>query len=243
MVRVKRTFRKKRRSKSKLVKKVMQIERRIGKPELKQFAWNYTGVAPISITTGNKFILNWNRGIPVTTALASAVDTTTPFVIGTGPYQRLGSSVMIHKAEFNINLGMNAAASNDLGVRLIIFIDKSPEGNTFSLSDILYDTGSGLGVMSPHKHATKREFRILHDKVYQCVQSGNATGGSTRSKYVHWKHTFKTPIEANYYPNNTTGTESTEAGIQEGALCAVIVCDVANGEASEIYSSILFTDA
>lgn len=211
--------------------------------EHKQFAWQFTGFAPMSTGVGNKFVLNWNRGLPNTTVVGTAVDTVTPFVLGSGPYQRIGAEINILKAEFRCDIQQNASAVAGMVVRVIFLVDKSPENVTFQSADLLYDVGATLAVYSPFKEATRHEFTILSDRLYVLKQAGPAVGGSVIPVQVKWSHTFKRPLKVKYYPSSVTGAEGSEGGIQLGGLCCVMYADVANGASSNIYSNIIYTDA
>lgn len=144
---------------------------------------------------------------------------------GTGPSQRVGTSIKPHKLHVNIKMAINSSATHT-SIRAILFIDKESNGSTPVIADIL---GGSATIMSNYNHQEASRFITLKDKTFNLSSQGR------NEAYFKIYKQF-TNIHIHY-----DGSTATVTDIQDNAFWLFFVSDEAtntptvNFEAQFIY--------
>ncbi len=114
---------------------------------------------------------------------------------GSGFEQRVGDAETAMSIQFRGTFLTSATAAGPSFVRMILFIDKRPNG-TFAIIDDLLDTiGTGEAVNSPLNLEEGNRYRILRDKVV------GMTGSDTSARTFKYYKRMKMTVRHNHISN------------------------------------------
>lgn len=157
---------------------------------------------------------------------------------GTAYDQREGDQINIHEIYYAVSLNLSSSVAS--AVRLMILVDKQPDGTNFIGSELLESVATNQGMTSPLRYDMRHKWRILHDKVYDMTaQYVSATPGG-KHRVIKFHRKYKNPIKTTYY---STASAGTIADISTGAIFAVLWTDNNSTTQFNAQSQVVFSDA
>lgn len=177
--------------------------------------------------------------------IATAIDETGTITLlngllnGTSATTRVGMKINMRSVHLKyfitgpVYSSFNAANAFSQHVRIMLVLDLQPNGVTLSLSDLLEDTTTGIGVVSSLYMANSARFKVLYDK-RQWVQPNVVIPGSTTATQsysaVVWTSANKSVYDEIYlklshevqYADSNNGDIT---DIKTGALFLIAVAD------------------
>lgn len=203
--------------------------------ELKQDYKSFV-VSLVSVTTGTQHNLFTPVGRSVWTGTEMS---RTQGAQGFGGYQHIGNKILVKKLHYKAEIWMNAPATVQNIVRIMVVLDKKCQGKAITTAELLLDIGSTNGVLSPRKINSIPTYKILSDKLITLHQNGNAVGGSAKKYVLNYYKTFPEGLPVTYYPDDNTGSVS---GIQDNSISVIMFADTGNVNLRAA-SSIIYQDA
>jgi len=191
------------------------------RPEMKYFDTSFGGV---QFSTAN----DWSAAVMAASAYMAADGSTVtayniapiiPSAIGSGYGQIVGNKYAIRKLKVRGVILPEASVTQtysgiDSRTRLLVLMDKQPNGSQVQPTDLLTDWGSNYNNLDSFLAvgtAGASRYRVLFDRTYiHHVEgtSNNTTAGSTSTAQsaipVKWTKTFKKPLMVNVKSNSST---------------------------------------
>lgn len=152
---------------------------------------------------------------------------------GTAVSERMGDQIKMTSMYYKYNVSLGTAATINI-LRLMVIIDKQPNGARPLPGDILQNTGTNLICISPYNLANNKRFIILHDEQMSLVAS--ATSQSITGSFYK---------ELDYHTRYNTGNTGNVADIETNNLLVYIVSNqtsVSSQPTINIYSRLRFVD-
>lgn len=134
-------------------------------------------------------------------------------VPGTAATQRIGQNVSIKSIEVKLRMQVTPATGVDQFVRVLIAVDRQPNGAAPVIGDLLTATS----VTAPRNLNNRKRFKILMDKPYAMggILNGAGSGSQTSNLRMVKKYMkFKRPIVVEY----NTGNAGTVADITSNSI-------------------------
>ncbi len=96
---------------------------------------------------------------------------------GTGESEREGNQIKVTSVYLDYFISINASAT-DTTIRIMIFVDKQPNGASTTLTELLSDPTSPANIVSPINLGNKYRINMLYNKRHQLSINGrrNAQG-------------------------------------------------------------------
>lgn len=158
---------------------------------------------------------------------------------GIGGYQHIGNKILVKKVNYIAEIFMNAPATVQNFIRVMVVHDKKCQGKAVTTSELLIDVASTNSVISPRKINSLPTYKVLMDKLIPLHQNGNAVGGSTQKHIFRFSKVYPNGLPVSYYPDDNTGTIS---GVQDNSISVIMFADTGNVNL-KAYSSIHYQDA
>lgn len=135
---------------------------------------------------------------------------------GDDSFNRTGSKIMCRFISIRLILERTVA---DQMIRLVLLVDKQPNGAFPVLADIFENDGAApQAVLSPYLVGNKKRFRILSDKTHQCMASDKPI------RFVKINRRLS-------FPTTFIGTTAGIASMGTNALYLIKVADTDTGGA------------
>lgn len=191
------------------------------RPEMKYFDLSYGGV---QFSTAN----DWSAAVMAASSYIAADGTTVtayniapmiPSAIGSGYGQVIGSKYRIRKLKLRGTIMpepdvTQTYPSTDARTRMMVLMDKQPNGSQVQPSDLLTDWGTNVNNLDSFLAvgtAGASRYRVLYDKtfIHHCEAAvNNATAGSCSTTQgaipIRWTKTFKKPLVVSIKSNSST---------------------------------------
>jgi len=211
------------------------------------------------------------QGFTLATAASAAVtldtgSTTTGavgIVQGPGSQQRIGAKIGITNVAVKLRLvsgadnrALYANINQPFEARVLMVLDKQPNGDLAPISDVLTSSGGTSGYFAAHRNLSNTaRFRVLYDKVHKLNPQIVAESTSTTPadvfftafedrKLVNINKSFKKPIVRQYTTGSTT-SGAPDVTLKNQLLLYIVngAEDYATGMSVLIYSRLRFVDA
>lgn len=154
--------------------------------------------------------------------------------------QRVGDRIRMKHLDLRYSATQAGTGTGSQCIRVIIFVDRQPNGAAPSATQLFLDTTAGEEYVSPFNINGSKRYKILYDKFHDIQRVGGAT--DTRSVVSKNKQKIKINMPVVY-----NGTTSGIASINTNALYCAIVGDQASGANASVsfdaVPSLIFEDA
>lgn len=131
---------------------------------------------------------------------------------GTSDNQRVGNSAKLHSVRLQMEMRSDPLAASSL-LRVLVLIDKQPNGAFITLADIFEDTANATRtILSPIQMNSSKRIRVLRDRLF-------ALNSTTRNIL-----TSKMFIRLTLQPR-WVGAASGIANLETGALLLILLSD------------------
>lgn len=189
----------------------------------------------LSIARQVKNMLNTELHIINTNDTDATVPNTATLVLlngssqGDSTAQHQGNQFRLKSVNLNYSLCIHASATDTL-VRVMVILDRRPDGAVFTLAELLVDSTAGDNVISPYHHDYKRRFRVLYDRKH-------SLGSNNKGKALGKAYKALNNIQ------RFTGTGATISSIEAPSIYLVFLSDEAtNTPTITYYSQVRFID-
>lgn len=162
---------------------------------------------------------------------------------GTTNHGRVGEKIVVKSLNLKIKLEKHDNDSRaETRLRLIVFIQKNPQGSGPNLGNILYNpTTLDLNIISPYNKDTISEYKILHDKLYSLGRQDSTIMNGMLPK-VRFIKIYK---ELNLLTDFNHTIPTVGEHYRRGTLGMYMISDSEDnyGPQLKIYSRITYTDS